>query len=130
MAETSERKYELVLIYAPELSAKQVEEELKSVKSLLKSKSVKKVDVDDWGKRQIAFNMNKKKNGTYVSLKFVCSDPTMVEFVTSNLRIVDKLLKFQFHRINEKTRKFKGNPLAAKKAQAKGAKAGSVAAYT
>jgi small subunit ribosomal protein S6 len=104
------RKYESIIIFRPEQSDAQVKTEMKRFEGILQGKGVKTPNVDVWGKRDIAYVVKKSKTGKFVCLRYETDDHSAVEALTSILRISDSVLKYQSYRINEKVRKFKGNP--------------------
>jgi small subunit ribosomal protein S6 len=104
------RKYESVIVFAPELQETQVKQEIKKFEGILAGKGVSGLAVDSWGKKDLAHAVKKAKQGRYVCLKYEASDYQCVDALNSLLRISESVLKFQTHRVGEATRKFKGNP--------------------
>ena len=56
--------------------------------------------VDKWGKRRLAYRVDKYREGTYVLLQF-SSEPTVVKELERRLRVSDVVLKFLTVRIDE-----------------------------
>lgn len=104
------RKYETILILRPELTEEQMNEEVKKVEAFIQDKGARDLKVEEWGRREIAFEMQKVRHGWYVCLKYASDNSGLNEELTRSLRINDSYLKFQTHRLNDKVRKFKGNP--------------------
>lgn len=104
------RKYESIIIFRPEQSDAQIKSELKKFETILQGKGVSAANIDHWGKRDIAYTVKKSKTGKFVCLKYETDDHSAVEALTTMLRISDSVLKYQSYKINEKMRKFKGNP--------------------
>ena len=109
------RKYESIIIFRPDQSDAQVKSELKRFETILQSKGVKSAVIDQWGKKDIAYRVKKNKIGKFVCLRYETDDHSAVESLTSLLRIADSVLKYQSYRINEKVRKFQGNPKRTQK---------------
>lgn len=110
------RKYESIVIFRPDLPETQLKQELKRFEGILESKGAGTVNVDNWGKKDIAYTVRKNKQGKFVVLNYETADHSAVEALTSILRISDSVIKFQTHKINERVRKFKGNPRRAQRA--------------
>src|ERR1700693_5088253 len=56
--------------------------------------------VEKWGKRRLAYRVDKYREGTYVLLQFSC-EPTVVKELERRLRVSDVVLKFLTVRIDE-----------------------------
>lgn len=104
------RKYETIVVYNPALSEAAVKDEMKKFEKLLESNKAQSVKADVWGRKQIAYLVDKNSFGTFVCFNYESDEHGIANAVTAQLRISDPVIKFQTHRINEKTRKFKGNP--------------------
>jgi small subunit ribosomal protein S6 len=104
------RKYETIVVFNPSLAEAAVKDEMKKFEKLLDSKKATNVKTDVWGRKQIAYAVDKNSFGTFVCFTYECDDHGIARDVTNQLRISDPVIKFQSHRVNEKVRKFKGNP--------------------
>lgn len=104
------RKYETIVVYNPALAETAVKDEVKKFEKLLDSRKAQNVKVDVWGRKQIAYSVKKNSFGNFVCFTYESADHNISREVTNQLRIADPVIKFQSHRINEKVRKFKGNP--------------------
>lgn len=104
------RKYETVMVLNPNLGEAQVKDEAAKIEKLLETNGAKEITNSVWGKKEIAYPMKKNKFGTFVSFNYRAPSEGCVDTLTNVLRISDPVLKFQTHRINEKVRKFRGNP--------------------
>ena len=56
--------------------------------------------VDKWGKRRLAYRVDKYREGSYVLFQF-SSEPTVVKELERRLRVSDVVLKFLTVRIDE-----------------------------
>ena len=104
------RKYETIIVFAPDLSEAQVKQEMKRFEGVIQGKAARSIAVDQWGKKDLAYYVKKSKTGRFVCLKYEVDDHSTVEALTNLLRLSDSVLKSQTHRINEKQRKYQGNP--------------------
>ena len=99
------RKYELIVIFHPHCSDQQLKQEIERLEGSLKEHQAENIQVISWGRREIAYQLNKHKYGTYYYITFSTTNHNLITELTSLLRINDNLLKFQFHRIIGKRRK-------------------------
>ncbi len=86
-------KYELVLIFKPELS----EEDRNTVFSRIQQvidENGKLEEVHDWGKRKLAYEINYIKEGYYYIVNFDL-DPQFVKEIERRCRLFDQMLDIQ-----------------------------------
>lgn len=102
------RKYETIIIYDSVLTDEQVAAESENFNKFLSENGAENVVVDGWGKRELAFQMNKKNYGAYVVFYYESESAVLGERINESLRINESITKFQTHRISESSRKFKG----------------------
>jgi len=104
------RKYETVMVLNPNLGEAQVKDEAAKIQKLLETNGAQEISNSIWGKKEIAYPMKKNKFGTFISFNYRAPSEGCVDTLTNVLRISDPVLKFQTHKINERVRKFRGNP--------------------
>jgi ribosomal protein S6 len=102
------RKYETIIIYDSVLTDEQVTAESENFKKFLGESEATSIVIDGWGKRELAFQMNKKNYGAYVVFYYESESAFLGERINEHLRINESITKFQTHRISESSRKFKG----------------------
>ncbi len=75
----SMRQYELMVILDPEVDERTVAPSLEKYLSVISTEggSVDKVDI--WGRRRMAFDINKKSEGIYAVVDFTASSDTAKE---------------------------------------------------
>lgn len=112
------RNYELIVMYSPELSSEDIDSQKSEVKEVLTKNGAKDISAEDWGKRRSAYILNKKDTAHYVCYNYQSEEAKTTSDSTAALRLNEKILKFQFHRLDQKTRKFAGNPKRGKVAAA------------
>ncbi|MGI6680704.1 MAG: 30S ribosomal protein S6 [Bdellovibrionota bacterium] len=103
------RKYETIVIFSPELNKSQLTAQISKVKEVLSNESVADVFVEEWGKRKIAYKLNKQTSGHYVCFYYETNNRKAVDELNYNLRINDVVLKFQTHFVSDKPEKYRGN---------------------
>ena len=92
-------KYELVLIFKPELS----EEDRNTVFSRIQQvidENGKLEEVHDWGKRKLAYEINYIKEGYYYIVNFAL-DPQFVKEIERRCRIFDQIIRYMVVRVDE-----------------------------
>lgn len=93
-------EYETIYILKPELpedSVRAVEEKLTGIIARFEGDLLQ---VDDWGKRKMAYNIKKNSRGHYVRLHYVGPAPLITE-LERNLRIDDRQIRFLTVRMSE-----------------------------
>ena len=104
------RRYESVVVFSPRLSDVQLKEEIKRVEGIISSNKAVVSSVDQWGRKEAAYEFKKERQGVYVVFNYETSNHEVPAALQSLLRISDSVHKFQTHLIKTKARKFKGNP--------------------
>ena len=92
-------KYELVLIFKPELS----EEDRNTVFSRIQQvidENGKLEEVHDWGKRKLAYEINYIKEGYYYIVNFDL-DPQIVKEIERRCRLFDQIIRYMVVRVDE-----------------------------
>lgn len=93
--------YELSVVLIPTLSEEEKVATLEKVKELITRFGGEIANVDDWGKRKLAYEINKQREGFYYFIQFNAetSNPAEVE---SRLRIMEPVLRYLIVRLDEK----------------------------
>ncbi len=87
------RCYESVVVFVPELEDSQLEEQIDWVKGLLEKGEAQIVDVENWGKKRLAYEVEKRREGYYVVFRFRASG-TVVEDLEKSYRLNGKVLRY------------------------------------
>ncbi len=88
------REYETIYILRPDVDnekAEQIVERLKEVVSRLDGTLTK---LDNWGKRKLAYPIEKNSRGIFVYMKYVGFNDLVAE-LERNLRLLDDVVRFQ-----------------------------------
>ena len=93
-------KFEVVLLYNPELSTDKLNSEIENFKSNLSSRSAKIVNEEDWGLRDLSYNVHKFKKAFYSFLQIEASG-NIVKDINSELNQSEYLLRYLFIRVKE-----------------------------
>ena len=94
------KSYELAVVYKPSLDEEALKAEAESVKALIERFGGSVEKVDDWGKRRLAYEIQKMNEGFYYFIHFDAEAgvPAQVE---ENVRIMDNVLRFLCVRADE-----------------------------
>ncbi len=87
------RNYELAYIADPELEEEVLEELETRVTGWIESAGGKPVNIDRWGKRRLAYPINKKTDGYYVFIS-VEMPPGAGALIERDLRLSEQILRF------------------------------------
>ena len=87
-----QREYELMLLTDTELEDTARTAILDRVKDIVTTGKGTWVSTDEWGRRKMAYEINKKPEATYHLLQFDCDSDTLDE-VTRVLRITDGVMR-------------------------------------
>ncbi len=95
------RCYESVLIFVPELEEPQLEEQIQWVKGLLEGGGAQLVEIENWGRKRLAYEIEKRKEGSYVLFRFKAPG-TLVGDLERNCRLSGEVIRHLTVRIKDK----------------------------
>lgn len=87
------RRYETILIADVNLPNDEYKTLVERYKKIIADSKGIIVKIEDWGKRKLAYEINKQSRGSYVLIDFVSKSAVITE-LERNLKIDDKILKF------------------------------------
>lgn len=87
------RHYELVYIINPNLEAESLKEVVDKFSDIVNKSKGSVVEVNEWGKRKLAYEVKKFDKGYYVLLDF-CGQPGVLKELERNLKLDDRVLKY------------------------------------
>ena len=93
--------YEFTYIITPVLSDEQIKDTVKRVNKLIESNGGKVIDIEEWGSRRLAYQINKKRNGYYVNLYFEAPGESIPRLERS-IEIDDNILRYLTLRMDKK----------------------------
>lgn len=94
------KNYELALVLYPTLGEEQKVDALEKAKELITRFGGEITNVDDWGKRKLAYEISKQREGFYYFIKFDAETSVPAE-VESRLRIMEPVLRYLIVRLDE-----------------------------
>lgn len=86
-------KYELAVIVNPTLDEESLKSEYASVQELIEKFGGTIEKVDDWGKRRLAYEINKVNEGFYSFITFNSPSDTPIE-LEKRLRIKENIIRY------------------------------------
>ena len=87
------KKYELALVIAPTLDEEALAAEKASVNALIERFGGTVDKVDDWGKRRLAYEINKVNEGFYSFTTFEAPAAAPAE-IEARMRIMENVLRY------------------------------------
>ena len=94
------RSYEVIVVYDPALSEEAVEGEIERLKGLIGKEGGQVQDLQKWGKKRLAYEIKKKREGVYVLCRFTAA-PVALREVERNLKITETVLRYLSVRVEE-----------------------------
>jgi small subunit ribosomal protein S6 len=94
------RRYETIFITHPEISEEDhalLEEKLHSIVASLKGDFLK---LEDWGPRRLSYEIRKNSRGRFFLMDYLAT-PELVRELERNLRLNDRVFKFQTVRVSD-----------------------------
>ena len=85
-------KYESVVIVNPNLEEESIKAVINKFSDLMNTDG-KVNSVEELGKRKLAYEIKKQKEGFYIVFKFE-ANPTLISELERNYRIADEVIKF------------------------------------
>ena len=98
------RTYEVVFIVNPDVADDEVMKLSEGVQKIITGQGGSITKTEMMGKRQLAYEINHKKNGTYVLLEIEGSGAEIAE-VERRMRVNDQILRYMTIRVDEARRR-------------------------
>ena len=98
------RPYEILVIVDPKPTDEEVATLLTQVGEQAKSLGIEVDKVDNWGKRRLAYDMRKQREGTYAVFE-AKAEPSMVKELERQLRLNENVLRFLSTRVPTRSKK-------------------------
>jgi small subunit ribosomal protein S6 len=94
------RKYELVYVVSPEATDDQVAELHTQVESIIQRLHGQLEKTDNWGRRRLAYEIGRHKEGTYV-LEVINGDGELMKEIDRRLKVTDLVIRHLVVRVDE-----------------------------
>jgi small subunit ribosomal protein S6 len=92
------RPYEILVIVDPRPTDEEVAELLTQLGEQIKGLGAEVIKMENWGKRRLAYDMRKQREGTYAVFE-VSAEASMVKELERQLRLNEKVLRFLSTRV-------------------------------
>ena len=94
------RRYELVYVVSPEATDEQVTELHTQVESIVQRMNGQLEKTDNWGRRKLAYEIGRHKEGTYV-LEVINGDGELMKEIDRRLKVTDLVIRHLVVRVDE-----------------------------
>ncbi len=85
--------YELTYIINPVLNEDQTKDIVSRVNKYIEEREGKVLQVDEWGSKRLAYQINKKRNGYYVNMYFEAPG-TLIQQMERAMEIEDNIMRY------------------------------------
>ncbi len=92
------RPYEILVIVDPRPSDEEVTALLEQLSEQVKTLGAEVTKVDNWGKRRLAYDIRKQREGTYAVFE-ISAEPATVKEFERQLRLNENVLRFLSTRV-------------------------------
>ena len=96
------RPYETMIVFDTTVDAQSIQVALDRALDTIRNNGGTPGTIDRWGKRPLAYEINKRKEGYYVLVEF-SGEPTTVVELDRILTLSDEVLRFKILRRTERT---------------------------
>ena len=93
-AERRAREYETIYILRSSVASDEAERITARMKEIIETRSGKILKIDNWGRRKLAYPINKASRGVFVFLSYIGFEDVVAE-LERNLRLLDSVVRFQ-----------------------------------
>jgi small subunit ribosomal protein S6 len=94
------RRYETIFITPPELPEAEQAELIEKLNSLMANLKGEVIKLEDWGIKRLSYEIRKNTRGHYYLLDYV-SGPDSIRELERNLRLNDRVLKYQTVKVSD-----------------------------
>ena len=93
-------KFEVVLLLSPELGSQNLKTEIDKFKNFITTNSGKIVNEEDWGLRDLSYNINKFKKAfyNYIQIEILGSN---LDKIKKDLNQTDNILRYLFIKVTD-----------------------------
>ena len=93
-------KFEAVLILSPEISTSVLDGEIKKFKELITNASGKIINDEDWGLRELSYNINKFKKAFYSYIQ-IEAPGKIIKDLNKDLNQSENIIRYMFVKVNK-----------------------------
>lgn len=93
--------YEKVMIIDPNLDDSAAQDAVSKIKDVITKNSGEIIKEDNWGRRKLAYELNKQQKGNYFLLLFKAPSATILE-IERMCKVLDPIIKFMVVKLTKK----------------------------
>lgn len=93
--------YENIVILNPSLNEEEVKASIAKICEIISSTNGEILKTDYWGKRKLAYEINKQKMGIYILLLFK-APPSTIKKIEDFFKVHDPIIKFMVIKLSKK----------------------------
>jgi small subunit ribosomal protein S6 len=97
---STNRQYELVYIVTPEASDEQIAELHTQIEQIVQRYHGTFDKTENWGRRKLAYDIGKHREGTYV-VETITGSGDLVKEIDRRLRVIDQVIRHLIVRVDE-----------------------------
>ena len=112
-------EYEVIVIYEAGLTEEALEAQVESFRGFLERERAELLEVQKWGRRRLAFEIKKKREGSYVLFR-VKGKATFPQAVDRHLKFAEVVLRHLAVRVERAAREKAATGAAASAAERQG----------
>lgn len=94
------RTYEVVFVTAPTLTSEELDSFIAHAQTVVEGKNGKIINVDNWGKRSLAYKIKRFRDAYYVVLT-IEGDGSAIAELERRFRVTDYVIRFLSVRVDE-----------------------------
>jgi len=94
------RYYETLYLVSPDLQDEDYRQVVDKFTNLVERHKGQLIRIDEWGKKTLAYQVKKFDQSYYVLLRY-CGEPGIIDEITRDLRLDDRILKFQTVKLSD-----------------------------
>lgn len=94
------RRYEVVVILAPTLTEEEVDQSIETFQKIAEEKKAQIANVDNWGKRKLAYPINKHNEGIYIILTLEEPVAESVAELERRFKVMESVIRFLTIRVD------------------------------
>jgi len=95
------KKYETVIVLVPEIEEQEQKTFTEKLSGILKENGGSVEKIDFWGKRKLAYPINKRTEGSYICMYYQ-ADGERIKELERVLRVTESVLRYLTVRVEEK----------------------------
>lgn len=95
------RSYEALFVIRPDLETEQTQAVVDKFSNLIVNNGGEIIQVDKWGKKRLAYEVRKYREGFYVLLQFK-GTPAVAQELERVFKITDEVIRYMITRLEEK----------------------------